>query len=145
LRFRSFTGSGFQIFAGSRFLIFAGSRLLKTYFTNFIKLGVSRVTGFPELPNTPLPGATPDFARQFQHAQDKPMLRREADELAQFLSNIQDTESESKKLEYKILFHQEFIYRCRSLLDGRKLPMLEEENARLVNPQVEELKLRNLL
>jgi hypothetical protein len=95
--------------------------------------------------SAPLPGATPDFARQFQEAQDKRMLRREADELAQFLSNIQDTESETKKLEYQILFHQEFIYRCRSLLDGRKLPMLEEENARLVNPQVEELKLRNLL
>jgi hypothetical protein len=49
--FRSFTGSRFQIFAGSRFLSFAGSRLLKTYFTNFIKLDVSRVTGFPEFPN----------------------------------------------------------------------------------------------
>jgi hypothetical protein len=51
-RFRSFTSSRFQILAGSRFLSFVGSRLLKTYFTNFIKLGVSRVTGFPEFPNT---------------------------------------------------------------------------------------------
>jgi hypothetical protein len=25
---------------------------LKTYFTNFINLNVSRVTGFPEFPNT---------------------------------------------------------------------------------------------
>jgi hypothetical protein len=52
LRFRSFTISRFQILAGSRFLSFAGSRLLKTYFMNFIKLGVSRVTGFPDFPNT---------------------------------------------------------------------------------------------
>jgi hypothetical protein len=50
-RFRSFTSSRFQILAGSRFLSFAGSRLLKTYVMNFIKLGVSRVTGFPEFPN----------------------------------------------------------------------------------------------
>jgi hypothetical protein len=27
------------------------SLFLKTYFTNFINLGVSRVTGFPEFPN----------------------------------------------------------------------------------------------
>jgi hypothetical protein len=33
---------------------FAGSRFLKTHFTNFIKLDVSRVTDFPEFPNTPL-------------------------------------------------------------------------------------------
>jgi hypothetical protein len=31
---------------------FASSRFLKTHFTNFIKLDVSRVTDFPEFPNT---------------------------------------------------------------------------------------------
>jgi hypothetical protein len=45
-RFRSFTGSRFQIFTGSRFLI--------THFTNFVKLDVSRVTGFPKFLNTNL-------------------------------------------------------------------------------------------
>jgi hypothetical protein len=57
---RSFAGSRFQIFAhsrlwsfvGSRFQIFASSIFLKTYFTNFINLDISRVTGFPEFPNT---------------------------------------------------------------------------------------------
>jgi hypothetical protein len=39
---------------GSRFQTFAGSRFLKTYFINFVKLDVSRVTGFPEFPNTSL-------------------------------------------------------------------------------------------
>jgi hypothetical protein len=58
-RLPSFTGSRFQIFAssrlrsfaGSRFQIFAGSRFLKTHLTNFVKLDVSRVTGFPKFPN----------------------------------------------------------------------------------------------
>jgi hypothetical protein len=40
----SFAGPGLQIFASSRFL--------KTHFTNLVKLDVSRVTGFPEFPNT---------------------------------------------------------------------------------------------
>jgi hypothetical protein len=31
---------------------FTGSRFLKTHFMNFVKLDVSRVTGFPEFPNT---------------------------------------------------------------------------------------------
>jgi hypothetical protein len=30
---------------------FTGSRFLKTHFTNFVKLDVSRVTGFPKFPN----------------------------------------------------------------------------------------------
>jgi hypothetical protein len=59
LQLRSFAGSRLQIFAGSqlrsfagsRFQIFACSRILKTHFTNFIKLDVSRVTGFLEFPN----------------------------------------------------------------------------------------------
>jgi hypothetical protein len=56
----SFAGSRFPIFASSRLLGFAGSRFpifpssmfLKTHFTNFINLDVSRVIGFPEFPNT---------------------------------------------------------------------------------------------
>jgi hypothetical protein len=63
LLLRSFTGLRFQIFAhsrlrsfvGSRFQIFASSIFLKTYFTNFINLNVSRVTRFPEFPNTDCP------------------------------------------------------------------------------------------
>jgi hypothetical protein len=51
-RLWGFAGSRFQIFAISRLQSFAGSKFLKTYFTNFIKLDVSRVTGFPEFPNT---------------------------------------------------------------------------------------------
>jgi hypothetical protein len=39
-------------FAGPGLRIFASSRYLKTHFTNFVKLDVSRVIGFPELPNT---------------------------------------------------------------------------------------------
>jgi hypothetical protein len=35
-----------------KILDFTGSRFLKTHFTNFIKLDVSRVTDFPEFPNT---------------------------------------------------------------------------------------------
>jgi hypothetical protein len=58
-RLRGFAGSRFQIFgrlrlcsfAGSRSQIFASSLFLKTHFTNFINLDVSRVTGFPEFPN----------------------------------------------------------------------------------------------
>jgi hypothetical protein len=49
---RVFASSRFRSFADSRFQIFAGSGFLKTYFTNFVKLDVSRVTGFPEFPNT---------------------------------------------------------------------------------------------
>jgi hypothetical protein len=49
---RSFAGSRFQIFASSRLRGFAGLRFLKTHFTNFIIPDVSRVTGFPEFPNT---------------------------------------------------------------------------------------------
>jgi hypothetical protein len=48
----SFAGLGLRIFAGSPFRSFTGSRFLKTHFTNFVKLDVSRVTGFPEFPNT---------------------------------------------------------------------------------------------
>jgi hypothetical protein len=48
----SFAGPGLRIFASSRFWSFTGSRFLKTHFTNFVKLDVSRVTGFPEFPNT---------------------------------------------------------------------------------------------
>jgi hypothetical protein len=51
-RFLSFAGPGLQISTSSRLRRFAGSRLMKTYFTNFIKLGVSRVMGFPEFPNS---------------------------------------------------------------------------------------------
>jgi hypothetical protein len=58
-RLRDFAGSRFQAivrsrlwdFAGSGLQIVASSLLLKTYFTNFINLDVSRVTGFPEFPN----------------------------------------------------------------------------------------------
>jgi hypothetical protein len=65
---RSFTGSRFQIiarsrlwsFAGSRFLIFVSSMSLKTHYTNFISLDISRVTGFPEFPNTSLSGKRVD-------------------------------------------------------------------------------------
>jgi hypothetical protein len=78
LRFQSFTISRFQILAGSRFLSFAGSRLLKTYFMNFIKLGVSRVTGFPDFPNTspsgkrvdsdnPIPRKSKNFSKKRHH------------------------------------------------------------------------------
>jgi hypothetical protein len=52
LNLRSFAGSRFQIFASSRLRGFACSRFLKTHFTNFIITDVSRVTGFPEFPNT---------------------------------------------------------------------------------------------
>jgi hypothetical protein len=51
-RFQIFTGSRLQGFADSRFHIFIGSTTLKTHFMNFVKLDVSRVTGFPEFPNT---------------------------------------------------------------------------------------------
>jgi hypothetical protein len=51
-RLRGFAGSRFQIFASSRLQSFAGSTFLKTYFTNFVKLNVSRVIGFPKFPNT---------------------------------------------------------------------------------------------
>jgi hypothetical protein len=50
-RFQIFTSSRLRSFAGSRFQIFAGSRFLKTHFTNFVELDVSRVTGFAEFPN----------------------------------------------------------------------------------------------
>jgi hypothetical protein len=52
-RFLSFAGPGPQISASPRLRSFIGSRLPKTYFTNFIKLDVSRVTCFPEFPNRP--------------------------------------------------------------------------------------------
>jgi hypothetical protein len=51
-RLLNFAGSRFQIFTSSRLRGFAGSRFLKTHFTNFITLDVSRVTGFLEFPNT---------------------------------------------------------------------------------------------
>jgi hypothetical protein len=41
-----------QGFADSRLWIIANSLFLKTHFTNFMNLDVSRVTGFPEFPNT---------------------------------------------------------------------------------------------
>jgi hypothetical protein len=47
----SFAGPGLQIFTSSRFRSFTGSRFLKTHFTNFVKLDVSRLTGFSEFPN----------------------------------------------------------------------------------------------
>jgi hypothetical protein len=60
LRLWGFVGSRFQIFAGSwlwgfagpRFQIIVSSMFLKTHHMNFINLDVSRVTGFPEFPNT---------------------------------------------------------------------------------------------
>jgi hypothetical protein len=57
-RLRGFVGSRLRIIARSRLLGFASSLFLKTYFTNFMNLDVSRVTGFPEFPNslTGLPG-----------------------------------------------------------------------------------------
>jgi hypothetical protein len=50
-RFPIFASSRFWSFAGSRFPIFASSISLKTHFTNFTNLDVSRVAGFPEFPN----------------------------------------------------------------------------------------------
>jgi hypothetical protein len=41
-RLRSFAGSRFEIFASSRLQSFAGWRFVKTHFTNFVKLDVSR-------------------------------------------------------------------------------------------------------
>jgi hypothetical protein len=49
---RVFTGSRFRGFADSRLWITANSLFLKTHFTNFMNLDVSRVTGFPEFPNS---------------------------------------------------------------------------------------------
>jgi hypothetical protein len=49
---RVFTGSWFRGFADSRLWITANSLFLKTHFTNFMNQDVSRVTGFPEFPNT---------------------------------------------------------------------------------------------
>jgi hypothetical protein len=51
-RFPIFASSRLRSFAGSRFPIFASSMFLKTHFTNFINLDVSRVTGFPEFLNS---------------------------------------------------------------------------------------------
>jgi hypothetical protein len=59
-RFRGFESSGVQSTARSRLRDFVSYRLqifvsslpLKTCITNFINLDVSRVTGFPEFPNT---------------------------------------------------------------------------------------------
>jgi hypothetical protein len=51
-RFQTIAYSRLRDFVGPRFQIFASSLLLRTYFTNFINLDVSRVTGFPEFPNT---------------------------------------------------------------------------------------------
>jgi hypothetical protein len=51
-RFQTTARSRLRDFGSSRFQIFASSLLLKTYFTNFINLDVSRVTGFPEFPST---------------------------------------------------------------------------------------------
>jgi hypothetical protein len=45
-RFQIFTGSRLQGFAGSRFQIFIESTTLKTHFMNFVKLDISRLTGF---------------------------------------------------------------------------------------------------
>jgi hypothetical protein len=42
----------FEASAGSRFQIFVNSVFLKSHYMNFIYLDVSRVTGFPEFPNT---------------------------------------------------------------------------------------------
>jgi hypothetical protein len=50
-RLQSFAGSRFHTFASSRLQGSTGSRFLKTYFTNFVKLDVLRVTGFPEFSN----------------------------------------------------------------------------------------------
>jgi hypothetical protein len=51
-RFQIFTGSRPQSFAGSIFQIFIDSTSLKTYLMNFVKPDISRVTDFPEFPNT---------------------------------------------------------------------------------------------
>jgi hypothetical protein len=56
-RLWGFAGSRFQIFTHSRLWGFAGSRFvssvfLKTHYTNFMNLDVSRVTCFPELPDS---------------------------------------------------------------------------------------------
>jgi hypothetical protein len=59
-RLRDFESSGVQLtahswlrdFVNSRLQIFVSSLPLKTCITNFINLNVSRVTGFPEFPNT---------------------------------------------------------------------------------------------
>jgi hypothetical protein len=72
---RIFASSRFQSFTGSRFQIFTGSGFLKTHFMNFVKLGVSRVTGFPEFPNTspsgkrvdsddPIPRKSQNFSKE---------------------------------------------------------------------------------
>jgi hypothetical protein len=49
---RVFMGSWFRGFADSRLWIIANSLSLKTHFTNFMNHDISRVTGFPEFPNT---------------------------------------------------------------------------------------------
>jgi hypothetical protein len=51
-RFKDSRSSQVHDFGASRFQIFAGSRFLKTHFTNFIQIDVSRMTGFPEFPNS---------------------------------------------------------------------------------------------
>jgi hypothetical protein len=50
-RFQIFAHSRLRSFASSRFQIFVSSVFLKTHYTNFIYLDVSRVTSFPEFPN----------------------------------------------------------------------------------------------
>jgi hypothetical protein len=54
--------SQFRGFADSRLWIIASSLFLKTHFTNFMNLDVSRVAGFPEFPNTNL--ASPGLLEQ---------------------------------------------------------------------------------
>jgi hypothetical protein len=57
---RGFAGSRFlkiacsrsRGFTDSRFLKIANALALKTHLKNFVKLDISRVTGFPEFPNT---------------------------------------------------------------------------------------------
>jgi hypothetical protein len=51
-RFPNFAHSRIRGFTGSRLPTIVNSLLLKTCLENFVKLNVSRVTGFPEFPNT---------------------------------------------------------------------------------------------
>jgi hypothetical protein len=74
-RFQIFASSRLQDFVSFRFQIFSSFLLLKTYITNFINLDISRVTGFPEFPNTSPSGKRVDsddpIPRTFQNFSKK--------------------------------------------------------------------------
>jgi hypothetical protein len=83
---RIFAGLGFRSFTGTRFQIFTSSRFLKTHFTNFVRLDVSRVIGFLEFPNTsplgkrvnsddPIPRKSQNFSKK-RHPQNVRVVTR---------------------------------------------------------------------